>query len=335
LIGEQFLQVGGQSVEMATHGGQVMFILGLGLPAYLITVTSSLFLEGIKQPKPAMVMIIVANLINAGLNWAFIYGNVGFPVMGAEGSAIATTIVRWFLAIVLVSYILVMPGRYKFGVRLLPTGGWRGWVEQRRVGYSSAFSIGGESLGFASIGLFAGWLGEIPLAAYSIAHNLIAMAFMVSLGVASATVVRVSIARGRGDRDDLKLAGWTGLGVNSLFMVVIGIGFGLFAESLASVYTNDNAVIIQAAPLITFCGIVIVVDGGQAVMVNALRGAGGIWAPALIQNFAFMVVMVPLGWWLAISNNFGAIGLYEAILIATIISLLLLFLRFMQVSQNG
>ena len=66
-FGEKLLQMGGQSVEMASHGGQVMFILGLGLPAYLVTITSSLFLEGIKKPKPAMVFIIIANLINIGL----------------------------------------------------------------------------------------------------------------------------------------------------------------------------------------------------------------------------------------------------------------------------
>jgi MATE family multidrug resistance protein len=161
------------------------------------------------------------------------------------------------------------------------------------------------------------------------------MAFMVSLGVASATVVRVGIARGLGDRDDLKLAGWTGLGVNSVFMGVIGIGFGLFPETLASGYTNDAAVIIQAAPLISLCGVIIIVDGGQAVMVNALRGSGGIWAPALIQNFAFMAVMVPLGWWLAVNSGAGTIGLYEAIFIATTLSLLLLSLRFMRVSRDS
>ena len=66
-FGEELLQMGGQSAEMASHGGRVMFILGLGLPAYLVTITSSLFLEGIKQPKPAMILIIVANLINIGL----------------------------------------------------------------------------------------------------------------------------------------------------------------------------------------------------------------------------------------------------------------------------
>ena len=331
-FGEKLLQMGGQSVEMASHGGQVMFILGLGLPAYLVTITSSLFLEGIKKPKPAMVFIIIANLINIGLNWVFVYGNMGVSAMGAEGSAIATTTTRCLLAIVIVTYILKMSCRKKFGISVIPVDGWRKWAEQRRVGYSSAFSIGGETIGFACIGLFAGWLGEITLAAYTIAHNLIAMAFMVSLGVASATVVRVGIAKGSGDMDDVKLAGWVGLGVNTIFMGLIGVGFGLFPNMFASVYTNDSAVIFESTPLIIFCGFVIIVDGGQVVMINALRGAGGIWAPALIQIFSFLIVMVPLGWWLAIKNGYGGMGLYEAIFFAAILSLSLLSLQFMNLN---
>ena len=69
-------------------------------------------------------------------------------------------------------------------------------------------------------------------------------------------------------------------------------------------------------------------------MVNALRGAGGIWAPALIQNIAFMAFMLPLGWWLAIESGHGAIGLYEATFAATILSLVMLSVRFGLVSRS-
>lgn len=333
LFGEELLLAAGQNNELAYHGGRIMFVLGLGLPAYMVTITCSLFLEGIKHPKPAMVMMLVANVFNVGLNWMLVYGHGGFDAMGAEGSAIATALLRWLLGIALIGYIWTMAGHEKFGVRLAPSGGWRAWAKQRHVGYSSAFSIGGESLSFAAMGMFAGWLGEVPLAAYSIAHNLIAMAFMVSLGVGSATVVRVGIARGRGDRADLQLAGWTGLGVNIVFMGLIGVLFAFLPSLLANAYSNDAAVVAIAAPLVAFCGFVIVSDGGQAVMVNALRGAGGIWAPALIQNIAFMLFMIPLGWWLAIESGRGAIGLFEAIFAATILSLIMLSARFMLVSR--
>ena len=104
-FGEELLRFGGQQHDMAKQGGQVMFYLGLGLPAYLVTVTSQLFLEGIKQPKIAVTMLIIANLFNIVFNWVFVYGHFGIASLGAEGSAIATAIVRWLLAIALVTYI--------------------------------------------------------------------------------------------------------------------------------------------------------------------------------------------------------------------------------------
>ena len=229
IFGEELLLLSGQTEDLAYHGGRIMFILGLGLPAYLVTVTCSLFLEGIKRPKPAMVAMLVANIFNVGLNWVLIYGHLGMPALGAEGSAITSASLRWMLAGTILIYIWNMADQEKFGVRLAPARGWRVWAEQRRIGYSAAVSIGGESVSFAVIGLFAGWLGTVPLAAYSIIHNMISMAFMVSLGVGSATVVRVSIARGRGDRADMRLAGWTGLG-DDLPDVCIrtgGVGIGL------------------------------------------------------------------------------------------------------------
>ncbi|HER26232.1 MAG TPA: MATE family efflux transporter, partial [Rhodospirillales bacterium] len=288
----------------------------------------------IKRPKPTMIAMVVANFFNVAFNWVFIYGHLGFPALGAEGSAITSASIRWLLAITVVIYIWTMADHQKYGVRLSPSGGWKAWAEQRRIGYSAAVSIGGEATSFAIIGLFAGWLGTVPLAAYSISFNLISMAFMVSLGVGSATVVRVSIARGRGDRADLRLAGWTGLGLNTAFMGLLGLVF-IFAPSLlASAYTNDGEVITIAVTLIAFCGMVIVVDGGQSVMVAALRGSGGIWSPAIIQTFSYMVILIPLGWYLGIYRDIGAIGLYYAILTASLVSFSLLSARFYRVGRG-
>jgi len=334
VFGKELLLLSGQTEDLASHGGRIMFILGLGLPAYLLTVTSSLFLEGIKRPKPAMVTMVIANFFNVGLDWVLIYGHLGMPAMGAEGSAITSALLRWIIAATVITYIWNMDDHQKYGVRLSPVGGWRSWAEQRRIGYSSAVSIGGESVSFAIIGLFAGWLGTVPLAAYSITQNLLSMAFMVSLGVGSATVVRVSIARGRSDRADLQLAGWTGLGVNTVFMGLVGLVFVAVPGLLASIYTGDHAVVVIAVSLISFVGVVIVADGGQAVMVNALRGSGGIWSPAAIQSFAYVVVMIPLGWYLGIHRGVGAMGLYQAVLIASLVSLMLLSGRFYWVAHQ-
>ena len=47
-FGEPMLLAAGQTEELAVNGGRVMFFLGLGLPAYLLYVTTALFLKASK-----------------------------------------------------------------------------------------------------------------------------------------------------------------------------------------------------------------------------------------------------------------------------------------------
>ncbi len=77
--GEFFLNLFGQTPELATNGGRVTAILGLGLPFFIVSVVSSFFLEGIKRPIPAMVGLLIANVLNIWLNWMLIFGNVIYP----------------------------------------------------------------------------------------------------------------------------------------------------------------------------------------------------------------------------------------------------------------
>lgn len=206
-FGEPLLRLLGQSPELAREGGAVVRVMGLGLPGAALFLTSTFFLEGLRRPLPGMVMMIAANIVNALLNWVFVYGHFGLPAMGAVGSAWATTGVRLFLALGLVGYVWTMADAERFGVRVGVRTMWRAWAKQRRIGYAAATSIGVEGTAFSALNVFAGWLGVLPLAAFSIALNLITIAFMVAIGIGAATAVRVGMAHGRGDTSEVALAG--------------------------------------------------------------------------------------------------------------------------------
>ncbi len=326
--GESLLRAFGQTVDLASGGGPVVQVLGLGLPAAMIFLTTNFFLEGIKRPLPGMVMVIAANVLNALLNWVLIYGHFGFSPMGAVGSAWATTGVRVFLAVGLVIYVWSMSDHARFGVRARPGGGWGAGRAQRQIGYAAGASIGVEATAFSVMSIFAGWLGAVPLAAYSIALNLLSMVFMVAVGVGSATAVRVGIAHGTGRAGEVALAGWTGLAVNTLAMSGFGVLFAVIPESLVSAYTADPPLRALTVPVVAFCAWVLVVDGGQGVMANALRGRGETWVPTGLHVFSYFVVMVPVCWFLTFALGHGVRGLYEGILIASIVSAGLLCGRF-------
>lgn len=323
-----------QSPRIASGAADVMLILGLGLPASLIYTTTAFFLEGLKRPLPGMVAMILANILNVFINWLLVFGEWGMPELGAEGAAWASTIVRVFLALGLVLYVLNMADHAAYGVRTWPGWLWRQWAAQRRIGYGGGASIGIEAGSFASLSVFAGWLGAVALGAYSIGFNLLALVFMVALGIGSATAVRVGIAHGREDAPDLALAGWTGLAVNTAVMIPLGIILWFFPDMIAAFFTTETELLVAAAPLIAITAFILIADGGQVVIANALRGRGDALGPTVAHTISYLIVMVPASWFLALPLGRGVLGLFEGILIASIVSVILLSLRFHHLSRR-
>ena len=325
---EPILIAFGQTPELVVQGGNVMQITGLGLPAFMVILTTAFFLEGIKRPIPWMIVMIIANVVNIVLNWIFIFGELGVSAMGADGAAWATTVVRYISAAMLIGYVLWMGDHHVFSVRGRLWTPWRSWMRQRRIGYAASISLAAETNAFAVITVFAGWIGILPLAAFGITFNLITMVFMVTLGLGSATSVRVGMAHGAKRHIDLALSGWTGLGVNTVAMIGVGILFVFGAEPLAMLFSKDPALIGIAAPMIAFTAIILIVDGGQGIMINALRGRQDIWIPSIIQVFAFFAVMLPSAYFIAFKGGHGIMGLMEGILIGSTLSVTLLIWRF-------
>ncbi|KGM35033.1 hypothetical protein P409_06835 [Inquilinus limosus MP06] len=325
---EPLLVLTGQTPELSKAGADIAIVLGWGMPAAVIYTVTAFFLEGLKRPVPGMIAMIAANVLNALVNWLLVFGVAGLPELGALGAAWASTASRVFLAVSLVAYVWWMRDREAYGIRRWRGWRWSDWSRQRQLGYGGGLSIFIESGAFTALTFFAGILGDLPLAAYSIGLNLIALIFMVALGLGSATAVRVGIAHGRRDLKDMVLAGWVGLGVNSVVMVGFGAALWLLARPIAEAYTNDHALIPLVIPVVLVSTFILIVDGGQVVMANALRGRGDIIVPTLLHTISYVVVMTPLGWVLGVHLQRGAAGLFEAILIASVVSVTLLAVRF-------
>lgn len=327
-FGEPILRLFGQSPDLAERAGPVVQILGLGLLPQFVFVTTQYFLEGVRRPVPGMLLMLAANIVNAGLDVVLVFGHLGLPALGALGSAWATTSVRLFLAVGVLLYVAVMAERHRF----FPADGSNGDVPpaviQRHMGYAAGVSIGIEGLAFNSLGLIAGWLGELPLAAFTIGLNLIAFIFMLPVGLGAATAVQVGAATGRGDRADAALAGWAGLAVCLMVMLVIAAAFEVLAPHIGAFYTSDPALRHVLDPVLAVLTFVIVVDGGQGVMVNAVRGHGDTWAATALTALSFLVLMLPAAWLLAVEIGRGVSGLFEATLIGCTVALVALAWRF-------
>ncbi len=324
----------GQEEHLAVGAAEVTRILGLGLPGYLGYLASGYFLEGLKRPWPATWLMLVANLLNAGLNAWWIGGGWGVEAMGAAGAAWATTVARWFLCVAAALWVWNLRDRARFRIREPAAKDPAGASWQRRLGYAAGLSIGVEAFGFSALNVMSGWFGAEALAAYAIGINILGTVFMIALGVGAATSVRVGHAVGRGDAEDAEVAGWTGLALDVLLVAPIAAAFVAAPLAFSGFYTDDPAVRATAAVLVLWMAAILPFDGAQAVMSNALRGWGETWTPSLLQGSAYLAVMMPAGWLLGSRLDLGVSGLFAAILGGSIVSSALLCARFRYLARR-
>jgi MATE family, multidrug efflux pump len=283
-------------------------------------------LQAQHRMRPIVLTIIVANLINVGLDWALIFGHLGFPRGGVGGAAWATTFSRWFMALAMLGagWASLRPHVHLFH--------WRGFelAPLRRMialGTPVGIHLQIEYSAFAVVGLLMGWLGTEQLAGHQVALNLAAASFTVPLGIGAAAAVLVGNAIGRNDPDGARRNAGAALACGAAFMVLTGVTFLAIPARLAALYTTQAGVLMMAARLIPVAGIFQVFDGLQVVAAGVLRGAGDTRVPMMISVVAFWIVMMPLCYLLGFHTSLGAVGLWYGLVIGLGVVAILLLLR--------
>ena len=204
----------------------------------------------------------------------------------------------------------------------------------RRVGFATCVSFFAETGAYAAVTQFAGFMGTAAIAAYSIAHNLLALLFMLALGVASATAVMVGNSDGQDNRRGVFLAGWTGTGGIMALMLVLAPIIILFDTPIATLYTSDSELIVRTAPLLVVVAAVAWLDSSQVVASQAVRGLGDSWPATRMLTFAWVCVFVPSAWVLGFWADLQESGLIWARGLGSVVAIALMAWRFTQLANR-
>jgi len=261
------------------------------------------------RTAPIVSAIIGANLANAALNWVMVFGHLGFPAMGVQGSAWATTISRILLVVG-----LGLAARRELGPLLFPVRPeiWQlqPLLRMLRLGIPIGAQHVLEFGAFALVALMMGWMGTEQMAGHQVAINLAALTFMVPLGVGDAASVLVGQAVGRGDPEGTRGSARAAFACGVTFMALTGAVFLTFPEQLARLYSRDLEVISIAAMLIPIAGVFQVFDGTQVVAGGVLRGLGDTRAPMMANLLGYWLVGIPVSIYLGFEAGLGPAGLW-------------------------
>jgi MATE family multidrug resistance protein len=296
----------GVEPPIALEAAGFVKVLVWSMPLLLLYTVLRRYLQGIHHVRPVAWALLSSNLINAAGNWILIYGRLGAPRMGIEGSALSTVVSRIYLAAFLLVAVLrrdpwaFHAGRAGFALvwRLL------------RLGLPAAFAIGFEVWVFNVVTALVATLDPVSLAAHTIAMNAASVTYMVPLGISSAAAVSVGRASGAGDLPNAARAGWSAIGLAAAFEVFSALTFLIFPRPIAKIYTADPLIIAMSIRLLAIAAAFQMFDGLQAVAAGALRGLADTRTPMLFTLVAYWAAGLPLGCWLCYGVDWGVFGIW-------------------------
>lgn len=292
--------------------------------------------EGLSLPRPTMYMGLLGLLLLLPIGWCLMYGRLGVPALGAVGSGMATAIVLWLQLAAFLAWVGLRPQYRQFHLfSSFERPDFAAIGALLRIGVPMGVSLFMEGSLFVAVALAIGTLGEDVIASHQIAINVSSITFMVPLGIAMATTVRVGLAVGRDDPAGVRYAGYVGYalalgtqGLSSLLML-------LFPHTIAALYSNDAAVANLAAQLLVLAGIFQFSDGVQVLSNGALRGLKDTRVPMLVTIVAYWGVGMTSGYFLAFHAGLGVRGMWMGLIAGLSAAAALLFLRFQRLAASG
>jgi MATE family multidrug resistance protein len=329
----------GQGEALAAEATRYLAIAGWGIfPALLVMVLKS-YLAALERTQVVLWITLIAAVVNALANYAFIFGNWGAPEMGVAGAALASVSTQVVSLVGVVLYILIKVPQHQLFVRF-----WRADTQMMarvfRLGVPISLTSLSEVGLFAASAMMMGWLGVIPLAAHGIAVQLASITFMVHLGLSNVATIRAGNALGRRDVPHMARGAKVVTALSIGFAALTIVGFVLWPEPLISAFMQEGEparadILAIGVGLLAMAALFQLVDGTQAVALGMLRGVQDTAVPMWMAAFSYWIVGMPFSYYLGFVRGWEGIGVWAGLVIGLGVASILLSARFWGVAIKG
>ena len=331
----------GQTETVAANTQLYLRIAGWGIaPAVLMTVLRS-HLSALDHARIVLWATVAGAVLNAGINWVLIFGNLGAPELGIAGAAIASVGTHLLIALVLALYAALHSDLKQdtlFARFWRPD--WEAMAQVFRLGWPIGLTLLSESGLFMATMVMMGWLGALPLAAHGIAIQICATTFMVHIGLSQAATVRAGRAWGKGDRDELRLAAIAALTLSGAMVALTIAGFVLLPEALMGLFIDPNdplkpEIIALGASLLLVAALFQLADAGQVMALGLLRGTQDTTVPMIYAILAYWGLGLPAAWVIGFPLGFEGPGIWAGLVVGLAVAAALMMTRFWRGPAKG
>jgi putative MATE family efflux protein len=316
--------------DAAVHEAGVDYatIRMLGIFSMVAMQSYKAFYDGIGRVLVFMTIAIGMNFLNAGLNYALIFGNLGFPQMGVTGAAWSSVISSVAGLGFMIAYSLRKRDRVRFRVYRAQNLDTQTAGTVSRLSFFSGLATVFVMTGFGMFFVIVGKIDDIEnlpginVNAASIVINFCMLVFMTCIAFGTSTATLVSQSLGAGKPGLAARYGWQSVKVIVPVMGLVGVAMVLFPDViLRELYLPQDAADVDglkemaiglAAPSLRVCGFLAPTAAAALVLTQALYGAGESRFVMVVELFLHFFCLVPLAYVFAVSFDMGLIGCWYA-----------------------
>lgn len=312
--------IGQDSIAMCQLAGKYLRILTIGLPGFILFENAKHFLQTQGIFHASTLVLIICAPLNAFLNYLLVWNkSIG---LGFIGAPISVVITNWIMCFMLYGYIFCIDGyqcwpQHEYR-KLYHKIFFKHWNKMIKLSVPGVLMVEAEWLAFEIITFQAAKFGTEVLAAQSIISTTCVIFYQIPFALSIAAGTRIAWYIGAASETAAKKSIYAVL-YAATFIGLFNCGFMLtFRHSLASLYTEDNAVIELAAKVLIVGSIYQINDCLSCATAGVLRGQGRQMIGGIVNLIGYYLIALPFAYTLAFIFQFGLLGLWFGMIIALI-----------------
>lgn len=315
IFAEPMVRFMGAEEEALAYATTYLKVIGLGLLPQTVGMSVTAVLRGAGDTKTPMRFNIIANIFNVVGNYLLIGGHFGFPTWGVFGAAFATTLSR-VIGCALALHV-IFNGRSLLHISLRDKFVPRWDLIKRfvRVGFPSMLEQLLMRFGNIVFTKTVSGLGMVTYAAHQIGMNIQSLSFTPGHGFGMAATSLVGRSLGEKRPDNAEKYGWETRKAGQYVAVTMSLIFFFGGPYIASLYTDDPAVIATTAMVLKVSAFIQPFQSSQFILAGALRGAGDTRWPLISTFIGVAGIRALLAVLFVNVFNLGVIGAWYALLI--------------------
>ena len=301
-----------QDPEVVAHGTVYVHYRLFGAGFMFVNWVFRGFFTGIGETRQQMIGSIIVTATNVVLDYLLIFGRGGFPRLGIQGAAIASTIALAVGTVYFVSVSLAPRYRSRFLTTpsLAAAGRWIRPITRLSLPVAGQRIVSGGSW-FIFFAIVAR-IGTLELAASTLIRSIWSLPIMLGAGLGTAAAALVGQQLGAEKPDQAEQIAWEATKLAAYLMGIVGLLFMLAPTAVILIYTSDPDIIaVGRLPLIVL-GIVQPIAGVGLVLQQSLQGAGNTRFVMLVELVVCLLCYIPVAYFLGLRSPLGLMGAWTA-----------------------